>query len=274
MRLRSAAWASSLLLSLLVSSCTRSTPGNTPSSEAQPTPDTQAQSTPAPAAGEKSEAAPPSTSAKKPVAPKPENPSQPQTAQNEPPAPAPAPPPPVILPAGTVIAVRINDSLGSNSSRAGQKFTASVAQPVSSQGRVAIAGGSPASGIVEGAEQGGKIKGSSQLSLRLTSLTVKGVAYPISTAAFVQQGKGKGGRTAKMGAGGAAAGAVIGGIAGGGKGAAIGAAAGGGAGVAGSAFTGNKELTIPAETVLQFKLSQPLRLNPENRQPSSDSQQE
>src|SRR5262249_4142177 len=106
-----------------------------------------------------------------------------------------------------------------------------------------------------------------------TSLTVKGVPYPISTASFVQQGKGKGSRTAKFGAGGAAAGAVIGGIAGGGKGAAIGALAGGGTGGAGSAFTGNDELSIPAETVLQFKLSQPLRLNPESRA-SGDSQQE
>lgn len=271
MRLRSAAWAGGLFLSLLVSSCTRSTPGNTPSSEAQPTPDTQAQSTPAPAAGEKPEAAPtpPSTTTKKPVAP-PQNSPQAQTAQKEVPAPA----PPVVLPAGTVIAVRINDAVGSNTSQAGQKFTASVAQPVSSQGQIAIPAGSPASGTVEAAEQGGKIKGSSQLSLRLTSLTVKGVPYSINTGLFVQQGKGKGSRTAKLGAGGAAAGAVIGGIAGGGKGAAIGAAAGGGAGVAGSAFTGNKELTIPAETVLQFKLSQPLRLNPENRAPSSGSQQE
>jgi len=272
MRVRSAAWAGGLLLSLLFSSCTRSTPGNTPSSEAQPTPDTQAQSAPAPAAGEKQQAAPPSTTAKKPVAPQPENSPLPQTAQKE--VPAPAPPPPVILPAGTVIAVRINDAIGSNTSEAGQKFTASVAQPVSSQGQLAIPAGSPASGTVEQAEQGGKIKGSSSLSLRLTSLTVKGVPYSINTASFVQQSKGKGSRTAKLGAGGAAAGAVIGGIAGGGKGAAIGAAAGGGAGVAGSAFTGNKELTIPAETVLQFKLSQPLRLNPENREPSSDSQQE
>jgi len=116
---------------------------------------------------------------------------------------------------------------------------------------------------VEAAKQGGKIKGSSSLSLKLVSVTVKGVQYPISTGSFLQEGKGKGGRTAKLGAGGAAAGAVVGGLAGGGKGALIGSAVGGGAGVAGSAFTGNKELAIPAETVLQFKLAQPLRLNPD-----------
>jgi hypothetical protein len=156
----------------------------------------------------------------------------------------------------------------------GDKFTAFVTQPVSSNGQVAVPAGSAVAGTVEQAKQGGKVKGSSTLSLRLTSLTVNGVPYPISTSALVQQGKGKGSRTAKIGAGGAAAGAVIGGIAGGGKGAAIGALAGGGAGVAGSAFTGNDELALPAETVLQFKLSQPLRLNPGSHSPSSDSQQQ
>ncbi len=67
---------------------------------------------------------------------------------------------------------------------------------------------------------------------------------------------------------------MIGGIAGGGKSAAIGALAGGDAGVAGSALTGNNELALPAEIVLLFKLSQPLRLNPESRSPSSGSQQQ
>jgi hypothetical protein len=269
MRLRSAAWTGILLLSLLVSSCSRSTPGNTPSSEAQPKPDTTAQSSPAPAAGGKSEAAPAQQNAPT------TQPERPQTAQQEAPAVTPPPPPPaVVMPAGTVLAVRLNTALGSTSSKTGDKFTASVAQLVSSHGQVAIPAGSTASGTVEQAQQGGKVKGSSSLSLRLTSLTVKGVLYPISTASFVEQGKGKGSRTAKFGAGGAAAGAVIGGIAGGGKGAAIGAVAGGGTGVAGSAFTGNNELSIPAETVLQFKLSQPLRLNPESRSPSSDSPQQ
>jgi hypothetical protein len=173
-----------------------------------------------------------------------------------------------------VLEVRLDTALGSNSSKTGDKFTASVTQPVSSHGQAAIPAGSTASGTVEQAQQGGKVKGSSTLALRLTTLTINGVAYPISTASFVQQGKGKGSRTAKLGAGGAAAGAVIGGIAGGGKGAAIGALAGGGTGVAGSAFTGNDELAIPAETVLQFKLSQPLRLNPGSRSPSGDSPQQ
>jgi hypothetical protein len=61
--------------------------------------------------------------------------------------------------------------------------------------------------------------------------------------------------TAHVG-GGAGAGALIGALAGGGKGAAIGAIAGAGAGTGGAAFTGNKEIVLPAETALSFKLKQ------------------
>jgi hypothetical protein len=56
--------------------------------------------------------------------------------------------------------------------------------------------------------------------------------------------------------GGAGAGALIGALAGGGKGAAIGALAGGGAGTAGAAFTGNKNIVLPAESALSFKLTE------------------
>jgi hypothetical protein len=92
------------------------------------------------------------------------------------------------------------------------------------------------------------------LRLELTSLTIHGNQYPVRStmAGFAQKGKGK--RTAVAGGGGAALGAIIGGIAGGGKGAAIGLLAGGGAGVAGGAFTGNKQIELPAETALTFKL--------------------
>jgi hypothetical protein len=88
--------------------------------------------------------------------------------------------------------------------------------------------------MVEQSQQGGKIKGSSSLSLRLTSITVANIAYPISTSLFLELGKGKGGRTAKICAGGVAAGDLVGGLAGGGKGALIDSAIGAGSGIAGS----------------------------------------
>src|SRR5215467_4334853 len=156
MRGRFAAWASILLLILLVSSCARNTPANTQSSGGQPTPDTSAQSAPAPAAGEKT-AAPPPAATQQSKAPQATTP-QGTTAQQAAPAPAPvAPPPPVVLPAGTVLTVRINDPVGSNSSKPGDKFTATVSKAVTNQGNVVIPVGSAVTGAVDQAEQGGKI---------------------------------------------------------------------------------------------------------------------
>ena len=96
--------------------------------------------------------------------------------------------------------------------------------------------------------------------MKLTSISVNGTDHPIETSSVVRTEKGKGKRTGVMVGGGAGLGALIGGLAGGGKGAAIGAIAGAGAGGAGSAFTGNKEIVIPAESALSFKLEQPLDL--------------
>jgi hypothetical protein len=159
------------------------------------------------------------------------------------------------------LTVRTSEAIGTKQSQPGQTFQAVLAQAVVRGSHTVIPAGATVTGKIVQAKQGGKIKGGSSLALQLTSITVHGLAYPISTDQYTQEAKGKGKRTATMGGGGAAAGAVIGGLAGGGKGAAIGALAGGGAGVAGSALTGNKELAIPAESVLQFTLAQPLRLS-------------
>jgi hypothetical protein len=167
----------------------------------------------------------------------------------------------MVLPAGTVLTVRTNSDISAKSTQAGIAFQAVVAQQVRSNGRAAIPAGATVTGVIVEAKAGGKIKGASDLALQLTSLNLGGASYSLHTNQFVQQQKGKGERTAKIGVGGAAGGAIIGGIAGGGKGAAIGSLLGGGAGVAGSALTGNKELKIPAESVLSFKLTQPLRMN-------------
>jgi hypothetical protein len=98
----------------------------------------------------------------------------------------------------------------------------------------------------------GKIKGEGELTLQLTSVTVKGQSYTIQTAVLENTVKGKGKRTAVTTGGGAAGGALIGGIAGGGKGAGIGALVGAGAGLLGGAMTGNQQIEIPAESALSF----------------------
>jgi hypothetical protein len=166
----------------------------------------------------------------------------------------------LVVPAGTVLTVRLGQSVGSKISTPGETFTATVASPVEVEGQTAIPAGSTASGTVVDAKPLGRFKGGAVLQLRLTSITVNGSAKSISTSSVVRTEKGKGKRTAIMAGGGAGLGALIGGLAGGGKGAAIGALAGGGAGTGGAAFTGNKDIVLPAESALSFKLAQPLEV--------------
>ena len=176
--------------------------------------------------------------------------------------PPPPPPPPIVVPAGTDLVVTLSQTLGSKLSQTGQTFLANVAQPVSVGGQVAIPKGSAVSGTVVTAKEKGKIKGEGQLSLTLKSVTVNGQTYPIQTVTLDSTVKGKGKRTAVTTGGGAAGGALIGGIAGGGKGAGIGALVGAGAGFVGGAFTGNKQIELPAESAVTFSLSAPLTLPP------------
>jgi len=176
--------------------------------------------------------------------------------------PPPPPPPPIVVPAGTDLVVTLSQTLGSKLSQTGQTFLASMAQPVSVNGQTAIPKGSNVTGTVVTAKEKGKIKGEGQLSLALKSVTIGGQTYPIQTVVLDSTIKGKGKRTAATTGGGAAGGALIGGIAGGGKGAGIGALVGAGAGFVGGAFTGNKQIELPAESAVTFSLSAPLTLPP------------
>jgi hypothetical protein len=178
-----------------------------------------------------------------------------------PPPPAPAPEP-IVVPAGTMLTVKTQQALGSKTSKEGQTFLATVAQPIGVNGQKAIPAGATASGTVVSAKAKGKIKGQGELSLALTSISIKGHTYEIQTDPVDQVIKGKGKRTAVATGGGAAGGALIGGIAGGGKGAGIGALVGAGAGLIGGAATGNQQIEIPAESALTFRLSAPLTLPP------------
>jgi hypothetical protein len=165
---------------------------------------------------------------------------------------------PMVVPAGTILTVRLGQSVGSKTSQPGETFSATVATPVEVGGKTAIPAGASAAGTVVDAKPLGRFKGGAALSLKLDSVTINGTDHPVQTSAVVRAEKGKGKRTAVMAGGGAGLGALIGGLAGGGKGAAIGALAGGGAGTAGAAFTGNKDIVLPAESALSFKLDQPL----------------
>ncbi len=166
----------------------------------------------------------------------------------------------VVIPAGTIITVRLGQSVGSKISEPGQSFSATVATPVEIAGKTVIPSGATATGTVVDAKPLGRFKGGASLQLKLTSININGKDEPVETSSLVRSEKGKGKRTAVITGGGAGVGALIGGLAGGGKGAAIGAIAGAGAGGAGSAFTGNKNIVLPAESALSFKLEQPLEI--------------
>lgn len=178
-----------------------------------------------------------------------------------------APPPPAVisLPEGTSIRVRLDTDLGSNTSHAGDSFTATVADDVMKGGEVVIAKGARAEGTVVDAKALGRFKGGAALAVKLDRVTSRWGSYPVETSTVSQAQQGKGKRSATMIGGGAGLGALIGGLAGGGKGAAIGALAGGGAGTAGTAFTGNKNIVLPAETLLTFKLDHSVRITERHR---------
>ena len=170
---------------------------------------------------------------------------------------------PLVVPAETLITVVLDEPLSSKTSTSGQSFAATVSAPIEVDGKIAIPKGARATGVVRDAKSAGKFKGGAVLAIALTGVTVGNSNYDLLTTTHTQTSTGKGKRTATLIGGGGAAGALIGGLAGGGKGAAIGALAGAGAGTGGAALTGNnREIALPAETPVSFKLTQPVEIKP------------
>ncbi len=169
-------------------------------------------------------------------------------------------PKPLVVPADTVIPVVLDQTISSKASKPGDKFSATVESPIEIEGKVAIPKGARAEGVVRDAKAAGRFKGGAVLSLELTSVEVGGRNHAIQTSGATMSSKGKGKRTAVMVGGGAAGGAAIGAVAGGGKGAAIGALIGAAAGTGGAGLTGNRDITLNAETPLDFKLLEPVTI--------------
>jgi hypothetical protein len=176
--------------------------------------------------------------------------------------PSPAGPPApvkVTIQAGTSLAIRIDQRISVKNSHPGDTFTGEVVEPiVDPNGNTVVPKGTQVGGVIDAAHKRGHFKGASVLELRLTSMTLGGTQYHLRTADLTERKKGKGKRSAAMIGGGAGLGMLIGGIASGGTGLLIGGLAGGGAGAAGAGLTGNRDLDIPAETVVHFKLAQDL----------------
>ncbi|MHB8301257.1 MAG: BON domain-containing protein [Acidobacteriaceae bacterium] len=159
-----------------------------------------------------------------------------------------------VIPAGTRIRVQLAQTLSTRHSRAGDVFSGTVASPVRLNRQTIIPSGSRASGTVIRSKAQGHFAGRAVLAVRLDSVRVGGRSYPVQTSRVERIEKGKGKRSVLLTGGGAGLGALIGGLAGGGEGALVGGLVGGGGGAAGSAFTGNHDLVLPAESVLTFDL--------------------
>jgi hypothetical protein len=183
------------------------------------------------------------------------------TVSAMPPPPAPVVPANVTIPAGIALAIRIDQRISVKSSHAGDKFTGEIVDPVlASDGSVILPKGTTVGGAVVAAHRRGHFKGRSLLELRLTSLTLNGTEYPLTTRDLAESKKGKGKRTAGMIGGGAGLGMLVGGIATGGVGLVVGGLVGGGAGTAAAGATGNRDLDIPAESIVHFTLAEDLVL--------------
>ncbi len=170
----------------------------------------------------------------------------------------------MVIPEGSEIAIRTDETIDSDNSTGGQLFAATVTEDVlDSNGNVAIPQGTRAKLVVRNMSSGGAVH-SGELALDLFSISVKGKEYRVDTSDVDysnKRGVGANKRTAEFGGGGAALGALLGGIFGGGKGAGIGAAAGAGGGLLTQLFTRGKVVKVPAETLLRFRLDRTLVLH-------------
>ncbi len=191
-----------------------------------------------------------------------------QTAETAPPPPVEAPPPPpappkpvvkqVTLPAGTIVPVRITETLDSKTAQPNDVFHGSLAADLGTQGVIAIPHGVEVVGRVVDSHEAAHFKGAALLTLELTQLSAHGQKVTLVTDAYTKEGAARGKNTAEKAGGGAVLGAIIGGLAGGGKGAAIGGLAGAGAGTGVNAATRGQQVVIPTETLINFQLQSPI----------------
>jgi hypothetical protein len=109
--------------------------------------------------------------------------------------------------------------------------------------------------------------GRDEVAVDLDSITVRGHRYGVAateTEAEASHDSNRGHVGAYTG-GGAILGTILGAVAGGGKGAAIGAVAGAGAGLAAGLSTHGRSLNVPVESLLTFRLEQPIHIDAPDR---------
>lgn len=171
-------------------------------------------------------------------------------------------PDPVTIAQGTPLRIRTDSALSTKTAKAGDTFTATLTEPLVVDGKEIAPRGARAQGRVVNSDEGGRVKGIASISVRLTQIHVGTRDVAITTGTIGRQARTTKKKDAvKVGIG-AGIGAAIGAIAGGGEGAAIGAGAGGAAGTGLVLATHGEPAVIPAETVLTFKLTAPVTLDP------------
>lgn len=162
------------------------------------------------------------------------------------------------VPAGTNLSIRVNQHISVKTTHPGDSFSGTMAAPVAEGNAVVIPQGSDVEGVVASAHKRGHFKGASILQLRLTSITIHGRRYPLNTRDLTRTKKGKGKRSLAFIGGGTGLGMLIGGVAAGGPGLLIGGLAGAGAGTGVAGLTGNRDIEIPAESIVSFRLADDL----------------
>jgi hypothetical protein len=167
-----------------------------------------------------------------------------------------------MIPAGTQLVIRLIDAADSKTDGLGKTYRASVEQPVVMNGQTLIPRGSDAVAVLSDEQQSGKIQGKTMLTLALRSVSVNGHTYDLATSNVSKTSGSRGTKSGEVIGGGAALGAIIGGLAGGGRGAAIGALSGGALGTAAQVATSGERVKVPSETVLTFTLQNPLYVSP------------
>jgi hypothetical protein len=156
------------------------------------------------------------------------------------------PKPPLVLPAGTRLAVTLSTGLDSGTTRVGDSVIGTISTPVVAGDAVVLPAGSELRGTVTTSVISGKTKGRGQLGFRFDKITVRGQEHDIALSGVAIQAKSGKGKDAKMIGGGAAAGALIGALAGGKNGALIGAGVGAGAGTGATLATRGEQARAPA----------------------------
>ena len=166
----------------------------------------------------------------------------------------------VTIPAGTLISVRTMDTIDSTYNLVGDRFQASLEEPLTLEGTVVVAKDALVYGRLTQSKESATFTGRSKLRLELTGIVVNGKMVPVVTGEYEATGKSRGASTAKRTVGGAALGAIIGAVADGGQGAAIGAGVGAGAGAGSEIITRGDQVKVPSETLLDFTLQQDMSI--------------